>query len=146
MGVSLDALPDGGHLVGTVDKDNVLLVRRGDTIFAVGAKCAHYGGQLGQGVIAGDTVRCPLHHACFSLRTGEALGAPAFDPIACWRVEREGQRVIVREKVQGPSSTARVAGASAGAPASIIIVGGGAAGLRPPTCFDAEGTRARSRC
>ena len=138
-GVSLDALPDGGHLVGTVDKDSVLLVRRGDTIFAVTAKCTHYGGALGQGVIAGETVRCPLHHACFSLRTGEALGAPAFDPIACWRVERDGQRVIVREKVEAPSSAARVASASTGAPASIVIVGGGAAGFAAADMLRREG-------
>ena len=60
---------------------------------------AHYHGALADGLIVGDTVRCPLHHACFSLRTGEAISAPALDPIACWRVERTGDQVFVREKI-----------------------------------------------
>ena len=97
-GVSIRALADGGMLLGRVGDDEVLLARAGDSIFAVGAHCTHYRGQLADGLLVGDTVRCPLHHACFDLRTGEALRAPALDPIACWRVERDGDTVFVREK------------------------------------------------
>ena len=90
-GVSLRDLPDGGMLVGRVDAEDALLARRGDALFAVGAHCTHYHGPLADGLIVGDTVRCPWHHACFSLRTGAALRAPALDPIACWRVPRRHQ-------------------------------------------------------
>jgi NADPH-dependent 2,4-dienoyl-CoA reductase/sulfur reductase-like enzyme/nitrite reductase/ring-hydroxylating ferredoxin subunit len=124
-GFSLQNLTDGGVVAGSVDGDEVVLVRRGDELFAVGAHCTHYHGPLAGGLIVGDTVRCPWHHACFSLRTGEPLRAPALDPIACWRTERVGNMVFVREKlgeVQPPGNPAAM-------PASVVIVGGGAAGL-----------------
>ena len=71
-------------------------------IFAIGGKCTHYGGPLGEGVVSGETVRCPWHHACFSLSTGEAIRAPAFDPVPRWRVEVLGDRIVVREKFPKP--------------------------------------------
>ncbi len=125
-GVPFADLPDGGMLAGRVGDDEVLLVRRGDEVFAVGAHCTHYHGPLADGVIVGDTVRCPWHHACFSLRTGEAVRAPALDPIACWRVERAGDAVFVREPLAQP---ARQLQAARDVPASIVIIGGGGAGL-----------------
>ena len=73
------------------------IVRAGDRLFAVGARCTHYRGHLAEGLVVGQTIRCPLHHACFSLETGEALRAPALDPIACWRVEAGRQGVRARE-------------------------------------------------
>ena len=99
LGVAVDSLADGGTLLGHVGDDDVLLARADDRVFAVGAHCTHYHGPLAQGLVVGNTVRCPWHHACFSLETGEALRAPALDPIACWRVERRGDRVFVREKM-----------------------------------------------
>ena len=92
------ALPDGGKLVGHVGDDEVLLVRRGADIFAIGAHCTHYHGPLVEGIVVGETVRCPWHHACFDLRTGEALRAPALSPLACWAVERRDGKIFVREK------------------------------------------------
>src|SRR5580700_5228013 len=125
-GVPLASIPDGGKLLGTVGEEEVLLVRRGTELFAVGAHCTHYQGPLAEGLVVGDEVRCPWHHACFSLRTGEALRAPALDPIQCWRVERVGDAVVVGEKA-APSASPKVSSASH--PSSIVIVGGGAAGL-----------------
>jgi nitrite reductase/ring-hydroxylating ferredoxin subunit len=74
-------LSDGAMALGQAGGEDVVLTRRGDDFFALGANCTHYHGMLAQGLIVGDTLRCPLHHACFSLRTGEALRAPALDPI-----------------------------------------------------------------
>src|SRR5947209_8925123 len=117
-------------VLGQVDAEDVILVRRGGEFFAVGASCTHYHGPLSDGLIVGDTVRCPWHHACFSLRTGEALRAPALDPIACWRVERVGDKAFVRERLAGPEpQVPRLPAGAAAVPASVIIVGGGAAGL-----------------
>jgi len=87
-------------LLGRVDKDPVLLARRGDEIFAIDATCSHYGGPLAEGLMVEDTVRCPWHHACFSLRTGEAIAAPAFNPMSCWRVETRDGKAFVRDKIE----------------------------------------------
>jgi len=125
-GVPIADCPDGAMLLGRLDEEDILLVRRGEEIFAVGPKCTHYSGPLGEGIVVGDTIRCPWHHACFSLRTGSALGAPAFDPIPRWRVEREGDRIFVREKLTPPAAL-KVTGKAV--PSSIGIVGGGAAGF-----------------
>jgi NADPH-dependent 2,4-dienoyl-CoA reductase/sulfur reductase-like enzyme/nitrite reductase/ring-hydroxylating ferredoxin subunit len=124
-GIAASTLTDGGMIVGRVGDQDVLLARVGDELFAVRAQCSHYRGPLVEGILVGDTVRCPWHHACFSLRTGEALRAPALDPIACWRVDREGDRIVVREKL--PAAAA--APAAGPKPPSIVIVGGGAAGV-----------------
>ena len=127
LGIALADLPDGSKLVGHRDGEPVLLVRRGPEIFAVAAACPHYGAPLAEGLVAGDTVRCPWHHACFDLRTGEALRAPALSPLACWSVEQRGDRILVGEKRKKPSPAL---GESDGAAAErIVIVGGGAAGF-----------------
>ncbi len=127
-GVSVAALRDGDMLLGHVDDEDVVLARSGNEIFAVGAHCTHYHGPLADGIVVDRTVRCPWHHACFSLETGDAVRAPALDPIACWRVERQGDRVTVREKINAPS-TRLTRPTSPTRPASVVIVGGGAAGL-----------------
>lgn len=135
-GIPLEQLPDGGMLAGKIGDDDIIVARRGDEVFAVGGSCTHYHGALVDGLVVGDTVRCPLHHACFSLRTGEALAAPALDPIGCWRVEQTDGKVFVREKLV-PS--ARTSLASTGLPTSVIIVGGGAAGLAAADMLRREG-------
>src|SRR5215471_3730810 len=93
-GIPEGDLTDGAMVVGQVGDEAVLLARRGRKIFAIGATCTHYGGPLGDGLIVGDTVCCPWHHACFSLRTGEALAAPALNATPCWRVEQRDGRIV----------------------------------------------------
>ncbi len=126
QGVALSTVPDGTMLLGHVDGEPVLLARRGPEVFAVGATCTHYGGPLAEGLLVGDTVRCPWHHACFSLRSGAAMRPPALDPIACWRVEHRDGIVYVREKRESAPSPAPMP--AAGESRSIVIVGGGGAG------------------
>ena len=92
----------GETLLGHVGDDEVLLVRSGSEIFAIGAHCSHYHGPLAEGLVTGEGIRCPWHHACFDLRTGEATRAPALSPIAVWKVEQEDGRIFVREKREQP--------------------------------------------
>ncbi|MCI0467438.1 MAG: FAD-dependent oxidoreductase [Beijerinckiaceae bacterium] len=124
-GVPISALPDGGMLQGHCGGEAVLLVRRSDDIYAIGATCTHYGASLAGGLVTGDMIRCPWHHACFSLRSGEALRAPALNPISCWRTARRDGAVYVQEKLDRPAPRRL---ALPGLPSSVVIVGGGAAG------------------
>ena len=139
-GFPYDKLKDGAMIPGQVDGEDVILARRGDQLFAVGAACTHYHGPLAEGLIVDETVRCPWHHACFSLRTGEALRAPALDPIACWRVERIGDKAYVREKLPPPRPKPKLGSPnSRNLPASVVIIGGGAAGLAAADMLRREG-------
>jgi NADPH-dependent 2,4-dienoyl-CoA reductase/sulfur reductase-like enzyme/nitrite reductase/ring-hydroxylating ferredoxin subunit len=135
-GVNLDALSDDGMIAGHVAGEPALLIRRGEDVFAIGATCTHYGGPLAKGLIEGAAVRCPWHHACFSLRTGEPLRAPALDPLPRWRVEVNGGVAFARERL---SRQPRPAIPSDSSPSSIVIVGGGAAGNAAAETLRREG-------
>src|SRR6266849_273580 len=111
LGVATDTLADGQMLAGHVGEDAVLLARRGNEFFVVGATCTHYNGPLAEGLMVDNTVRCPWHHACFSLRTGEALHAPALSPVACWTVERRDGKLFVRQRKKPPEPQGRLGAA-----------------------------------
>jgi NADPH-dependent 2,4-dienoyl-CoA reductase/sulfur reductase-like enzyme/nitrite reductase/ring-hydroxylating ferredoxin subunit len=136
QGILLGILGDNTTLLGRVGDDAVLVARRGNEYFAIGATCSHYSGPLAEGLIVGDTVRCPWHHACFSLRTGEAIEAPAFNPVGCWRVEVRGDKLFVREKIE-PATAPR--STKAKGPDRVVIVGGGAAGFAAAEMLRREG-------
>jgi NADPH-dependent 2,4-dienoyl-CoA reductase/sulfur reductase-like enzyme/nitrite reductase/ring-hydroxylating ferredoxin subunit len=152
--VALSTIPDGTMLLGHAQGEPVLLARRGDEVFAIGAICTHYGAPLQEGLLVGDTVRCPWHHACFSLRTGEALRAPALDPVSRWRVEvvRDEARqlapeddptgaVFVREKLDPWKPQPQLK--SVALPKSVVIIGGGAAGNAAAEALRHEGYTGR---
>jgi NADPH-dependent 2,4-dienoyl-CoA reductase/sulfur reductase-like enzyme/nitrite reductase/ring-hydroxylating ferredoxin subunit len=133
-GVDEAALAPDGTLLGHAGGEAVLLVRRGGDVLAVGATCTHYGGPLAEGVVVGDTVRCPWHHACFDLRTGTPVRGPALNPLACFDVARGGGRIRV-----GARKPEAVPSAPAAAPRSIVIVGAGAAGDSAAATLRREG-------
>ena len=169
QGVELSTIPDGTMLLGHALGESVLLARRGDEVFAIGAICTHYGAPLEQGLFDRETVRCQWHHACFSLRTGEALRAPALNPVSHWRVEhwhREevrdvarqftpvetpvssvyvqeelGGTVYVREKLESVNRPSQPL--MAGIPATVVIVGGGAAANAAAEMLRREGYSGR---
>ena len=141
QGVALSSLAEGAMLLGHAHDEPLILVRRGDELFAIGALCTHYGGPLAEGLVDGEAVRCPWHHACFSLRTGEALRPPALNPVSCWRVEQRDGKAFVREKLESGSPPTSVS--SSAMPASVVIVGGGAAGNAAAEMLRREGYAGR---
>ena len=139
QGVPANEVPDNGMLPGHVGDDEVLLVRRGDQVFAIGAHCTHYHGPLAEGLLVGETVRCPWHHATFDLRTGEPVRMPAFNPVACWNVELRAGKLFVTGK-KAEQKRARTSAASGTAtPRRIVVVGGGAAGFAAVDLLRREG-------
>jgi NADPH-dependent 2,4-dienoyl-CoA reductase/sulfur reductase-like enzyme/nitrite reductase/ring-hydroxylating ferredoxin subunit len=123
-GIPATDLADGGMLTGRVGDDEVLLVRRGGTVSAIGAHCTHYHGPLADGLVVGHTIRCPWHHACFDLRTGEALAAPALSPLTCWKTEERDGKIYVGATIEPAAAKAT------GSPNQhFVIVGGGGAGF-----------------
>jgi 3-phenylpropionate/trans-cinnamate dioxygenase ferredoxin reductase subunit len=136
QGIDIATLAEGEPLLGHVGDAAALLVRRGAELWAVGATCTHYGGPLAEGIVVGDTVRCPWHHACFSLRSGAALRPPALGGLPCWRVEQRGGKAFVREKLPEP---ARPQLSVPGLPESVVIIGGGAAGAVAAETLRQEG-------
>jgi NADPH-dependent 2,4-dienoyl-CoA reductase/sulfur reductase-like enzyme/nitrite reductase/ring-hydroxylating ferredoxin subunit len=122
-GCNIDDVADGTMLLGHAFNEAVLVSRRGDEFFAIGATCTHYGGPLGKGLMVDCTVHCPWHHARFDLRTGEAIAAPALNNVACYKVDKRGDRFFVTAKIdQKPVRKPK------SSPASVVIVGAGAAG------------------
>ena len=128
-------------IAGHVGDEAVLLTRVGNEFLAVGAVCTHYSGPLPEGLMVGDTIRCPWHHACFSLRTGNAIRAPALRPLPRWRVEQRDQLVVVTEKIEAPDPELGVISESKGRkkPESVVIVGFGAAGSAAAETLRREG-------
>jgi NADPH-dependent 2,4-dienoyl-CoA reductase/sulfur reductase-like enzyme len=135
LGVAAVDLADGAVLSGHVAGKAAIMIRRGADVFVVGAYCSHYHAPLADGLVVGDEIRCPWHHACFSLKTGAATRAPAFDALRAWRVERVGEVYYTRERLnpQPPTATALT-----DAPKRIVIVGGGAAGFAAAWTLRAE--------
>jgi NADPH-dependent 2,4-dienoyl-CoA reductase/sulfur reductase-like enzyme/nitrite reductase/ring-hydroxylating ferredoxin subunit len=145
-GIALVDLVDGEMVLGHANSEPVLIVRRGDDILAVGAACTHYGGPLAKGLLVGDSVRCPWHHACFSIRTGEAIRAPALDPLPRWTVEqRDGRVHVTRKRDRDPLAPAQGAPSQTGhpSPAAIVIIGAGGAGNAAAEMLRRQGFQGR---
>lgn len=141
-GIPLAAIPDGGMVSGHANGKAVLLVRRSEECFALGAHCTHYGAPLGDGLVVGDEVRCPWHHACFSLRSGEAVAGPALIGLARFEVKlREGTCFVGSELPPPPAPVSANRGRrdAPAPPTSVVIVGAGAAGNAAAEALRREG-------
>lgn len=124
VGVKESELADGAMLLGHAHGEPVLLARVGDAVHAIGATCTHWSGPLSEGLLVDGQVRCPWHHACFDLATGEAVHAPALKPVACFVVRRSGGKISVGDRIDVPAAQPP----DVPTPERIVIVGAGAAG------------------
>ncbi len=74
----------------------ILLVRRGDRLFAMAETCSHFSGPLSEGKLEGDTVVCPYHFSRFALQDGRVLDGPAVHPQPCLEVRTRNGQIEVR--------------------------------------------------
>ena len=141
VGVPSDLVAEGGLVAGRVGDDPVVLARVGGRCFAVGGKCPHYGAPLADGLLVGDTLRCPWHHAAFDLTTADVERPPALDDLPCWNVEENDGQIRVTTRAQRPKTPSRRAKPSE--PESVVIVGAGAAGIVAADTLRREGYEGR---
>jgi NADPH-dependent 2,4-dienoyl-CoA reductase/sulfur reductase-like enzyme/nitrite reductase/ring-hydroxylating ferredoxin subunit len=134
LGVDLESLAENSPLLGHFEGEAVILVRQADNMFAIAATCTHYSGPLAEGLVVGETIRCPWHHARFSLRTGEAEAAPALNPVGCFHVQHANGKVRVDRKRDVNFQVACPMN-----PDSVVIIGAGAAGASCADMLRAKG-------
>ncbi len=73
----------------------VLLVRRGEEVYAIGAVCSHYGAPLEEGQLKDGMIQCPWHGSCFALRDGRVRKGPATAPVPVYQVRIRKNQVEV---------------------------------------------------
>lgn len=88
-------LPEKGFVVRTVADTELVFARLGDEVFAVENRCSHALATFDDGRLRGYRLMCPLHGACFDIRTGEPFGPPASRSIRRFETRVEGERVLV---------------------------------------------------
>lgn len=100
MRIPFDSLVTGSPIQVEVDGKQVCLARVGDEVFAVSNICTHSYAELSDGEVKDFTIECWLHGADFDLRTGKALTLPATEPLETFTVERDGDDMIISQKMK----------------------------------------------
>ena len=75
----------------------ILLVRKGDRIFALAETCSHFSGPLSEGKLIGDSIVCPYHYSRFALNDGGVINGPAVHPQPCLEARIKGGQIQVRK-------------------------------------------------
>ncbi len=88
-------LEDGKPLAVTLDDTTVAVVRDGDDYYAIYDECSHAAIPLSEGDVEGCFIECWLHGSRFDLRTGEPTTLPAFEPVAVYPVQIDGDDLLV---------------------------------------------------
>jgi len=93
--IAFNSLVSGKPVAIDVDGVAVCVARIGDEVFAVEDTCTHSEASLSEGEITGTKIECWLHGAEFDLRTGQALTPPATAALKTFKVEVNGNQVVV---------------------------------------------------
>jgi nitrite reductase/ring-hydroxylating ferredoxin subunit len=89
-------VPPGAMKWTVIDRERVLIANVDGIIHALRDSCGHAGAPLSTGTLLGYVVECPLHYACFDVRTGKLLSGPVSADVATYEVRVEGDTVYVK--------------------------------------------------
>lgn len=78
-----------------IDDPEIAVFNVDGELFAIKDVCTHDEARLSEGELEGDTIVCPLHGACFSVKSGEALSLPATEPVETFPVIIKEDEVYV---------------------------------------------------
>jgi len=127
------------------EDQKILLVKIEGNIHAIGGLCPHYGAPLDEGILSGDRIVCPWHHAAYDARSGNLKEPPSLDALAHFEVRIDGEDVIVRvpepfEGSRGPHMTKFDPEADK---RTFVIIGTGAAGNAAAQTLREDGFKGR---
>ena len=137
----INTLSDGEMKSYEFGDHHILIIRKEKEFHAVGAHCTHYHAPLEEGLLHGDRLICPWHHACFDIKTGHVNEPPAFDHLPVYEITQEDDRYFVDLPDEPVSSVNPLQGNTI-VPASeevYLILGAGAAGFYAVQTLRAEG-------
>ena len=92
---TMDEIQPGEALLVDVKGKQIALFNIDGEYFAIDNMCTHEEASLAEGEISGREVTCPLHGAKFDITTGEVLGPPAYDDVACYAVRVTGSDIEI---------------------------------------------------
>ena len=87
-------LAEGKGIIVTVNGTKIALFRCEGVVYAIRNQCPHMGGDLGEGLLQGDIVRCPWHGWKFNIKTGKVPGAEVVG-VRTYEVRIDGDDVSV---------------------------------------------------
>ena len=90
-------LPPGAMTWVVIDRERVLVANVGGSFYALRDVCGHAGAPLSTGELAGYVIECPLHYACFDVRTGKLLSGPVSGDVPTYQVRVDGDTVYVKK-------------------------------------------------
>lgn len=79
-----DELSAGDRIIVDIGDEPIVIFNVGGDIFAIGDRCTHDDGPLGDGDLEDHVITCPRHGAKFDIITGKALTLPAVLPTTAY--------------------------------------------------------------
>ena len=89
-------LPPGAMKWVVIDRERVLIANVDGSFYALRDVCGHAGAPLSTGELVGYVIECPLHYACFDVRSGKLLSGPVSGDVPTYQTRVEGDTVYVK--------------------------------------------------